>query len=215
MPATVQSVNVGPVRTVEYNGKAITTGIFKDPVDGQVSVRGVNLDGDDQADRKVHGGPEQAVYAYACEDYTWWETELGRTMPPGQFGENLTTRGIDVNEALIGERWHVGTTVLQITFPRIPCYKLAMKMDDPRFIKRFGTALRPGSYFAIVQEGSVEKGDAIEVVSRPSHDVTIKKAMQIYLFERERLPELLVPELPTSWRESIEAHIYKIENRRA
>lgn len=209
MSATIESVNVGVARTVHYNGKSISTGIFKEPVAGQIAVRGVNLDGDDQADRKVHGGPSQAVYGYASEDYGWWENELGRAMPPGQFGENLTTTGIDINDALIGERWRIGTTVLQVTTPRVPCYKLAMKMDDPHFIKRFGAALRPGAYFAIVEEGELQKGDTIEIVSRPSHDVTVKKMAQIYLFERERLSELLAADLPKSWRNWLDAHLKK------
>ncbi len=207
MPASVESVNVGTIRTVQYNGKTITTGIFKDPVPGRLAVKGVNLAGDDQADRKVHGGPYQAVYGYAREDYDWWENELGRAMPPGQFGENLTTRGIDVNEALIGERWRVGTALLQVTIPRLPCYKLAMKMDDPRFVKRFSAALRTGAYFAIAQEGDVSEGDGIEVVSQPTHDVTIKTFAQIYLFERDRVRELLAVDLPGSWRSWINEHL--------
>lgn len=203
MSGSVLSVNVSGVRTVHYGGKAITTGIFKTPVNGRVAVQGVNLDGDDQADRTVHGGEVRAVYAYAIEDYAWWEVQLGRALPPGQFGENLTTIGIDVNDALVGERWRIGTAVLQVTVPRVPCYKLALKMEDPRFVKRFAAALRPGPYFSIAGEGEIGQGDSIEVVSRPSHDLTIAKMMKIYLFERDRLAELLVPELPLSWREWI------------
>lgn len=205
MVANVVSVNVGSVRTVQYGGKTIATGIFKTPVNGRVDVQGVNLRGDDQADRSVHGGETRAVYAYATEDYAWWELQLGRALPPGQFGENITTTGIDVNAAMIGERWRVGSALLQITAPRVPCYKLAMKMDDPRFIKRFARALRPGPYLSIIESGNVEEGDCIEVVSRPSHELTIAKMAQIFLFERDRLPELLVPELPLSWREWVTA----------
>lgn len=203
MSGSVVSVNVSSVRTLLHGGKAIATGIFKTPVNGRVAVQGVNLHGDDQADRSVHGGEVRAVYAYASEDYAWWELQLGRTLPPGQFGENITTAGIDVNAALVGECWRVGSALLQITLPRVPCYKLAMKMGDPRFIKRFARALRPGPYLSIVEEGVVEQGDSIEVVSRPSHDLSIAKMVRIYLFERECLSELLVPELPFSWREWI------------
>jgi MOSC domain-containing protein YiiM len=127
-PRSIVSVNTGAVRTVERGGKRITTGIFKEPAAGRVRLRGVNLDGDDQADRGVHGGPDRAAYAYAAEDYDWWERELGRACAPGTFGENLTTRGIDVSGALIGERWRVGSAVVAVTSPRVPCYKLAMKM---------------------------------------------------------------------------------------
>ena len=207
MPASIESVNIGAVRSVQYNGKTITTGIFKEPVAGRVTVRGVNLDGDDQADRRVHGGPDQAVYGYASEDYAWWKKDLRRAVLPGTFGENLTTVGIDISEALIGERWRVGTTLLRVTTPRLPCYKLAMKMDDPAFIKRFASALRPGAYFAIAEEGELGKGDAIEVESRPTHDITIKKFAQIYLFERDRSRELLVADLPDAWRDSITAKL--------
>lgn len=201
MSGTVVSVNVGGVRTVQHRGKPVQTGIYKMPVHGRVAVQGVNLHGDDQADRSVHGGEVRAVYAYAIEDYAWWERELGRTLPPGQFGENLTTRGIDVNNAVVGERWRVGTTLLQVTIPRVPCYKLALKMGDPRFVKRFAAAVRPGAYLSIIEEGDVEQADSIEVVSRPSHDLTIATMARIYLFERDRLSELLVPDLPASWRE--------------
>lgn len=203
MTASVLSVNAGTVRTVRYDGKDVATGIFKEPLDGRVMVAGVNISGDDQADRSVHGGPDRALYAYAAEDYAWWSGELGRDLPPGTFGENLTTRGLDVNGALVGERWQIGSTVLQVTTPRFPCYKLAMKMGDPKFVKRFGVALRLGTYLSIVTEGALERGDAIEVVHRPAHGVTIGEMSKIYLFERHRLRELLVPELPGEWTQWI------------
>lgn len=201
MSASVLSVNVGSVRTVRHAGADVVTGIFKRPVAGRVAVTGVNLAGDDQGDRSVHGGPDRAVYAYASEDYDWWSRELGRELPPATFGENLTIRGIDVNGALVGERWRIGTTVLQVTTPRFPCYKLAMKMEDPKFVKRFGAALRLGSYLSIVTEGALQRGDTIEIVHRPEHDLTVGEMSKIYLFERQRLRELLVPELPEYWRE--------------
>lgn len=206
MSASVLSVNVGSVRAVRHAGGDVVTGIFKLPVAGRVAVAGVNLAGDDQADRSVHGGADRAVYAYACEDYDWWNRELGRDLPPGTFGENLTVRGIDVNAALVGERWQIGTTTLQVTTPRFPCYKLAMKMDDPKFVKRFGAALRLGAYLSIVTEGALESGDAIEIVHRPSHRLSIGEMSKIYLFERDRLRELLVPELPDEWAQWINAH---------
>lgn len=208
MNASVLSVNAGSVRTVRYNGKDVTTGIFKQPVAGSVAVGGVNLAGDDQADRSVHGGPDRAVYAYASEDYAWWNRELDRDVPPGTFGENLTTQGVDVHAALIGERWRIGSVVLQVTTPRFPCYKLAMKMDDPTFVKRFSAALRLGSYMSIVTEGTLERGDAIEVVHRPSHAMTIAEMSKIYLFERQRLRELLVPDIPDEWRQWIVEHAH-------
>ena len=205
--ASIESVNVGRVRTVGHGGALVTTGIFKEPAAGRVQVRGVNLDGDDQADRTVHGGHDRALYAYASEDYDWWGGELGRACTPGAFGENLTTRGIDVSGALIGERWRAGSAVVQVTSPRIPCYKLAMKMDDPQFVKRFAAALRPGAYLAIVEEGDVAAGDGVEIVHRPAHAMTLAEMTRIYFFERQRIGELVdVEELPASWRDWAREH---------
>jgi len=201
------SVNAGAVRTVEHGNATITTGIFKEPASGRVRVRGVNLDGDDQADRAVHGGPDRSLYAYSSEDYDWWCGELGHACAPGAFGENLTTLGIDVSGALIGERWRVGSALAQVTSPRIPCYKLAMKMDDPKFVRRFADALRPGAYLAIVDEGDVAAGDRIEIVYRPVHAMTIAEMTRIYFFERDRIGELMdLEELPASWREWAREH---------
>ncbi|MBV8295430.1 MAG: MOSC domain-containing protein [Acidimicrobiia bacterium] len=165
MPAahpSVVSVNVGQPRTVEWGGRLVTSGIWKDPVGGAVEVSGVNLAGDDQADRRVHGGPDKAVYAYAVEDYEWWARQLG-PLGPGTFGENLTTEGIDLNACAIGDRWRVGTSVLEVSQPRWPCFKLGMRMGDEHFPGRFETARRPGTYLRIVESGAVTAGDAIEV----------------------------------------------------
>ena len=127
----VLSVNVGRPRTFEFNGRQVRSAIWKSPVVGRVAARGMNLDGDDQADRKAHGGVDKAIYAYAIEDLRWWESELGRSLPVGQFGENLTTEGIDVNGALVGERWEVGTTLLEVAEPRVPW--LAARCPDGRY----------------------------------------------------------------------------------
>jgi len=171
-PATVEAVNVGVPRPVQLDGHTVWTAIWKRPVEGRVPLRGVNLRGDDQADRTVHGGPDKAVYAYGAEDTEWWEAELGRPLGPGAFGENLTTRGIAVSQAVIGERWTVGSTLLEVAQPRLPCFKLGLRMGDPRFLKRFAAAARPGAYLRVVREGDLGAGDAIEVVSRPAHGVT-------------------------------------------
>ena len=204
---SIVSVNVGAVRTVEHGGARITTGIFKEPVAGRVRLRGVNLDGDDQADRGVHGGRERAAYAYAAEDYDWWNGELGRDCAPGTFGENFTTRGVDVSGALIGERWRIGSAVVQVTSPRVPCYKLAMKMDDPQFVRRFAAALRPGAYLSIVEEGDVAAGDGVQIVHRPGHALTLAEMVRIYFFERHRIGELVdVEDLPAGWRDWAREH---------
>src|SRR4051794_40392430 len=169
----VVSVNVGAVRAVEWHGRIVETGIWKEPVTGRVGVRGVNLDGDDQADRRVHGGPDKAVYAYAVEDYEWWSRELGRELGPGTFGENLTVAGIELGAAVAGSCWQVGTAVLQVAQPRSPCFKLGIRMGDASFVDDFDLAGRFGAYLRIVEEGDVGVGDAVVVSGVPRDGVTL------------------------------------------
>jgi MOSC domain-containing protein YiiM len=199
--ASLASVNVGRPRPISYRGKQVKTGIWKEPVDGRVAVRGVNVEGDEQADRKVHGGVDKAIYAYSREDYEWWEGELSRSMEPGTFGENLTTSGVDLNEAVIGERWRVGSAVLEVSEPRFPCFKLGVKMGTQGFIKRFAKARRPGTYLRIVEEGEIGAGDQIEVIERPEHGVTIGEFAEAYLGDRDGLERVLTADrLSDSWR---------------
>ena len=139
----------------------MTSAIWKQPVDGRIPVRGVNLQGDDQADRRVHGGSDKAVYAYATEDYAWWAVELGRQMAPGTFGENLTTEGIDLATCVIGQKWHVGTAILEVAQPREPCFKLGMRMGDAEFVERFAASGRSGAYLRIRGSGDIGAGDLI------------------------------------------------------
>ena len=135
--------------------------IAKHPVDGRVRVEGVNVAGDAQADRRVHGGPDKAVYAYASEDIAWWEDVLGIDVPAGMFGENLTTEGVDVTNAVIGERWRIGTVELEVCQPRQPCSKLGLRFGNPKMVKMFAQASRPGAYLRIVSEGKLGVGDAV------------------------------------------------------
>jgi len=202
MNGRVLSVNVGRPREVRTErGRSISTAIWKHPVQGRVRVEGVNLAGDDQADRRVHGGPDKAVYAYASEDTAWWEARLGRTLGPGAFGENLTTAGLDPTAAVVGERWAVGSTLLEVRQPRLPCFKLALKMGDPLFVRRFADAMRLGAYLGIVRECELGADDAIEVVARPDHGVTVGLVAEVYLRDHARAGELLAaPALPASWR---------------
>ena len=144
--AKVISVNVGRPRAFEHGGKPAKSAIWKSPVAGRVAVRGVNLEGDDQSDREVHGGPDKAVYAYAIEDVRFWESELARSLELAAVGENLTTEGLDVTNAVVGTRWEIGSAELEISEPRAPCSKLAFKMEDPTFVRRFTKAGRPGAY---------------------------------------------------------------------
>src|SRR5881227_2336804 len=197
----VLSVNVGTVREFEYGGRPARSAIWKSPAVGRIAVRGVNLAGDDQADRKAHGGPDKVVYAYAVEDARWWQQQIGRSLAYGEFGENLTTEGIEVNNALVGERWEIGTTVLEVSEPRIPCWRLGVRMNDRLFPRRFAGAMRPGAYLRIVVEGSVGAGDEIRVVERPGHDLTIRDVSRIYTRDRDEAERLLaVPQVSESWR---------------
>ena len=200
-PGKVLSVNVGGVREFDYNGRPAKSAIWKSPVVGRIAARGVNLAGDDQADRQAHGGPDKVVYAYAVEDARWWEQELGRSLAYGEFGENLTIEGIEANRALIGERWEIGTTVLEVSEPRIPCWRLGVRMSDKMFPRRFTEAMRPGAYLRLVVEGDVGAGDEIRVVERPDHDLTIRDVFRIYTRDRQEVERLLaVPRMSESWR---------------
>jgi MOSC domain-containing protein YiiM len=215
-PGKVLSVNVGLVREFAYNGRPAKSAIWKAPVGGRIPARGVNLAGDDQADRKAHGGPDKAVYAYAAEDVRWWEQEVGRSLAYGEFGENLTTEGIEVNNALVGERWEIGTTVLEVSEPRIPCWRLGVRMNDKLFPRRFSEAVRPGAYLRIVVEGEVGAGDEIRVVERPDHDLTIREVFRIYTRDRDEAERLLaVPRMSESWRRWADKLLQKVKGRPA
>jgi MOSC domain-containing protein YiiM len=163
----VVSVNVAEPRTLTRRGREVPTGLWKRPTEGAVAVGTLGLAGDLHADKRVHGGHAKAVYAYAAEDVEWWEGELGRELGPGFFGENLTLREVDVSGARIGERWEIGSTLLEVTEPRHPCWKLATKVGEPRFVKRFAQAARPGAYLRVVREGEVRAGDAVVVIEGP------------------------------------------------
>jgi MOSC domain-containing protein YiiM len=197
----VLSVNVGGVRKFEYRGRPAVSAIWKSPVSGRIAARGVNLEGDRQADREAHGGPDKAVYAYAVEDERWWEQEIGRPFSSGVFGENLTTERIEINDALVGERWRIGSAVFELSEPRIPCWRLGVRMNDEMFPRRFSKAMRPGSYLRIVVEGEVGAGDEISVVEKPDHDLTIRDVFRIYMRDRDEVARLLaIPQLSESWK---------------
>jgi MOSC domain-containing protein YiiM len=201
----VLSVNTGAPRTVRYRGKPLQTSIWKMPVEGRVPVRGIHVGDDVQSDPRVHGGPYKAVYAYAAEDMAWWGEQLGRRLEPGTFGENLTVQGLAVSEATVGERWRAGTAVLQVTEPRLPCFKLGLKMGDGRFPKRFGRAGRLGTYLAIVEAGEVQAGDVVEVLSRPAHGVTVAEMGRMRLGEASLARHVLgAMELSPGWRQAAE-----------
>ena len=196
--ARLLSVNVGrPQQLSVRRGRPLMSAIVKAPVSGSVRVAGVNLEGDDQADRRVHGGPDKAVYAYASEDTSFWAGELSRELGPAAFGENLTTEGIDVSGAVVGERWRIGDVELEVCQPRLPCAKLALRMGEPQMVKRFARARRPGAYLRILTEGSLAACDVVEVLSRPSHGVTVRDVADAILLDETLLASAsMAPELP-------------------
>jgi MOSC domain-containing protein YiiM len=201
---TVLSVNVARVRTnPDPNGMSNVTGIDKVAVTEPVMVRapgpmhsgvGSGLVGDFIGNQKFHGGDDQAVYAYAREDLDAWEIQLQRTIVNGNFGENLTTSGVDLNAALIGERWRVGTggLVLEVSTPRTPCRTFQAFLNLDHWMKTFIRAGKPGAYFRVISPGPVCAGDAIDVDYRPDHDVTIDMVFRARFSEPELLPRLLV-----------------------
>ena len=204
------SVNVGKPRVNPWKGLN-ATGIDKQPVDGPVAVSApgpkgdgdVGLAGDRVYDVKNHGGVDQAVYAYAREDLDGWEPELGRPLPNGVFGENLTTSGLNVNDALIGERWRIGSdVVLEVSCARIPCATFQGWLERDGWIKRFTQAARPGAYLRVIEPGDIRADDPIEIVHRPEHDVTVAVVFRAMTVEPDLLPRLLLADaLPEEGKE--------------
>jgi MOSC domain-containing protein YiiM len=207
----VISVNVGRPRQVDCQGATVVTGIFKEPVAGTLPLRRLNLDGDAQADLSVHGGPDKAVYAYPSEQYGPWQARLGRELPFGMFGENLTTGGLIEESVHIGDEFRVGTARLAVTQPRMPCYKLGLRFGDPGMVEQFLHAGRPGIYFAVKEEGVVGPGDPIERVHTDENRVSVADMLRLILDRRARpdaLRRLLaVPALAQVWREEFEARL--------
>jgi len=209
------SVNIGHPREVIYKGKTVTTGIFKEPVEGRIRLRTLNLDGDRQADLSVHGGPSKAVYAYPIEHYEYWREQYpGVDLPWGMFGENLTVEGLREDSLNIGDRVRIGSAQLMVTEPRLPCHKLAAKFGRDDIIKRFLHSGRTGFYFAVLQEGEVGTGDGIELVSRDEHNVTVADITRLYVREKDDMTTLRravqVEALPESWRGYFQKRIEKL-----
>ncbi|WP_370618897.1 MOSC domain-containing protein [Mumia sp. Pv 4-285] len=207
MGAYVESVNTGRVREVPW-GSLGRSAIDKRPVEGSLSVGSYGLDGDEIGDLEHHGGLDQAVYAYAAEDLAAWSDELGREVMPGQFGENLTTRGLDVTGAVVGERWRIGTALLEVCAVRIPCRVFAGFVDEQRWLKRFTERGVPGAYLRVVAPGALCVGDAVEVVDVPVHGVTIGLTFRALTTDRALLPRLLdAPALASKARTKAERYV--------
>jgi MOSC domain-containing protein YiiM len=207
------SVNTGLPREVKWHGRAVTTGIFKEPVEGRVALRKLNLDGDRQADLTVHGGAFKAVYCYSLGHYEYWKKELpGRQLPMGMFGENFTIDGgkdEPLEESVhLGDRFSIGTAEVVVTQPRLPCYKLGLRFGSDDMVKRFLASGRTGFYVAVVREGEVGVGDEIKVIGRETQAVPVSEITRLYVAKRYGEAEiravrraLEVKELPESWKE--------------
>lgn len=207
----VVSVNVGMPREVEWDGRKVLTGIFKSPVAAQLAVRLLNIDGDGQADLSVHGGRDKAVYAYPSEHYGPWTERLGHALTPGNFGENLTTEGLLEDAVHIGDEYRVGTARLVVTQPRMPCFKLGIRFNDPGMVKSFLQSGKPGIYFAVLEEGAVGPGDPIERVAEDASRVTVTEMLRLML-DRHSPPAALqrllaVPHLAAVWRKELEERL--------
>jgi MOSC domain-containing protein YiiM len=200
------SLNVARTQLMVYKGATINTGIFKKPAAGRIALRTLNLDGDRQADLSVHGGPYKAVYGYPSEHYEYWRQNLADAkLPWGGFGENFTTEGLGEEELHVGDRFRIGSAVVMVRQPRVPCYKLAAKFRRDDMIERFLRSGRSGFYFSVEQEGEVGTGDSFELISREHKGITIAEINRLFVreqYNRELLQKAIAtPALPEAWRE--------------
>jgi MOSC domain-containing protein YiiM len=200
------SVNVGPPRDVNWQGKVVRTSIWKDPVAGRIRVSRLNLDGDQQSDLSVHGGTDKAVYAYPSEHYPYWQKEFADIeFPWGAFGENFTTEGVSEDLVHIGDRLQIGSAEFIVTQPRMPCFKLGIRFNRMDMVKRFLKSKRTGFYFAVLREGEVGAGDVIRFNERHEGSLTIADIVNLYTVDSEN-QELLrrateLPALPEGWKD--------------
>ncbi|MET0501937.1 MAG: MOSC domain-containing protein [Candidatus Binatia bacterium] len=210
------SVNVGLPRVARSNGDSVTTGIFKEPVAGRVMLRTLNLDGDRQADLSVHGGPSKAVYVYPAEHYDYWKRELPEMeLPWGMFGENFTATGLVESELNVGDQFRVGSALVMVTEPRMPCYKLGIRFNRRDILKRFLASGRTGFYFAVLQEGEVGAGDPIELIKSNEGSIKVSDITRLYTSEKHNA-ELLrraikVEALPEGWKSYFRSRLEKVK----
>ena len=215
----VISLNVGKPELVIVNDQPVSTGIFKQPIDGRVMLRTLNLDGDRQADLSVHGGRDKAVYVYPSEHYLFWKHELPEMeLPWGMFGENLTTTALLETETHIGDRFRVGSAEVKVTQPRMPCYKLAIRFERNDIIKRFLVSERTGFYLSVLKEGEVGAGDEFELLERNTSDVRVVDVVRLYSSDKRDLDLLrraiASESLPNSWREHFRERLRKLNDKR-
>jgi MOSC domain-containing protein YiiM len=210
----IVSVNVGRPRLVLWEGRTVSTGIYKTPADSPVMLRTLNLDGDRQADLTVHGGPTKAAYVYPAEHYDYWRGELpGTELPWGMFGENFTTLGLDESTVNIGDRFRLGPAEVMVTEPRMPCHKLGIKFGRTDIIKRFLMSGRTGFYLSVRREGEVGAGDGIELISRDGNNVTVADITRLYVRDKDDVDTLrraiAVEALPEKWRDHFTQQLAK------
>ena len=216
MTASLISVNVGLPRTVQWRDQTVTTAIFKSPVDGPVPLREHNLEGDQQADLSVHGGPTKAVYVYPTEHYAYWRGELPDVeFGWGHFGENFSVEGMDEESICIGDEFSVGTARLVVTEPRMPCFKLSVRFGRADMPKRFLQSGRSGFYFGVVEEGQVQAGDALELLLKHPDGLTVADVASLYTTERGNIALLKkaisATALPESWSGYFEHQLERLE----
>jgi MOSC domain-containing protein YiiM len=203
--AKIVSLNIGLPRRVVFNGQVVTTGIFKEPTDGHVMLRRLNLDGDKQADLTVHGGVDKAVYSYAAEHYDYWRGELpSMNLPWGMFGENFTTEGLLEDNVNIGDTLQVGSAKLMVTQPRMPCYKLGVRFGRMDIVRRFMASGRPGIYFKVLEEGEVVKGDKINIIRKDKNNITVIDIVRMYIRDHGDIETMKraikIGALPEGWK---------------
>jgi len=211
----ITSINRGFSKTIDFNGEKVSTGIYKSPAEGAVNISRLGIADDVIVDTSVHGGFDQAVYLYSVEDYRWWAKEVGEDLLPGTFGENLTTEGLELCELVIGDQLKIGAVVLEITAPRTPCFKLATRMGDPTFAKKFVRAARPGAYARVLQEGMLNVGDSIELEKTKGDFASVVEVFNAW-HDKTPDPTLFLKALQSpigmQHKKSIQAHYYELSS---
>lgn len=186
----LESINIAKPVTIQFNNEDISTGIFKTPIEGSVQINSLGVVGDTIVNKKVHGGLDQAIYLYHKEDYDWWSQELGKVVGAGAFGENLTVSGLEDISWLIGDRLKINNVILEITAPRIPCFKLGVRMEDNSVVKKFVKAVRPGAYARVISEGVIQAGDVIEIEKTSKDYASVKDVFTMWYNKNKSLVDL-------------------------
>ena len=216
MTPKILSINVSLPKEIDFEGQKVTTGIFKEPIEGRIMLRTLNLDGDKQADLTVHGGPDKAVYAYPIEHYEFWRKVYpDMEMPNGMFGENFTIEGLMESEVSVGDAFEIGSSKVIATQPRMPCYKLGVKFGRMDVLKKFLASGRSGIYFKVLEEGEVGAGDSMVKIKKDTNRVAISDVVRLYASDREDINTMRravkVEALPEGWRDYFLEQIRRVE----